>query len=63
MSEEQGKRFHQDIKTMEGRYQENRSITMIADYCYILHYVRYHRRQKQRYLDIQIDQLLRCSAN
>ena len=33
MSEEQGERFHQDIKTMETRYQGRWDCSMMADYC------------------------------
>lgn len=36
VSEEQGERFHQDIKTMERRYQGYWSINMMADYCWTL---------------------------
>lgn len=36
MSEEQGERFHQDIKTMEDRYQGRWDIHMMADYCWNL---------------------------
>ena len=32
-SEEQGEKFHQDIKVMEKRYQGRWNISMIADYC------------------------------
>lgn len=32
-SEEQGERFHQDIKVMERRYQGKWSINIMADYC------------------------------
>ena len=35
-SEEQGKRFNQDIKVMEQRYQGRQDGNMIADYCWIL---------------------------
>ena len=35
-SEEQGKRFHQDIKVMEERYQGRWDINMMADYCWCL---------------------------
>ncbi|CAH1105336.1 unnamed protein product [Psylliodes chrysocephalus] len=35
-SEEQGERFHQNIKEMERRYQGRWSITMMADYCWML---------------------------
>ncbi|KAK4875125.1 hypothetical protein RN001_011547 [Aquatica leii] len=34
--EEQGERFHQDIKTMEDRYQGRWCTHMIADYCWSL---------------------------
>ena len=35
-SEEQCERFHQDIKTMESRYQGRWDINMLADYCWCL---------------------------
>ena len=35
-SEEQGERFHQDIKVMKKRYQGRWNINMIADYCWSL---------------------------
>ena len=35
-SEEQGERFHQDIKVIEKRYQGRWNISMIADYCWSL---------------------------
>ena len=35
-SEKQGERFHQDIKTMETRYQGRWDINMLADYCWCL---------------------------
>lgn len=35
-SEEQGERFHQDIKCMEDRYQGRWNINMLADYCWCL---------------------------
>ena len=35
-SDEQGERFHQDIKTMEKRYQGRFDISMMADYCWNL---------------------------
>lgn len=34
LSEEQGERFHQDIKTMENRYQGRWDSHMMADYCW-----------------------------
>ncbi|GBO17822.1 hypothetical protein AVEN_213402-1 [Araneus ventricosus] len=36
ISEEQGGRFHQDIKEMERRYQGKWNVSMIADYCWML---------------------------
>jgi hypothetical protein len=36
ISEEQGERFHQHIKTMEARYQGRWDAHMMADYCWNL---------------------------
>jgi len=36
VSEEQGKRFHQNIKELKRRYQGRWSVTMMADYCLML---------------------------
>ena len=36
MSDEQGERFHQDIKEMETRYQGRWDAVMMADYCWTL---------------------------
>jgi hypothetical protein len=36
ISEEQGERFHQDIKEMERRYQGRWNMNMMADYCWML---------------------------
>ena len=36
VSDEQGERFHQDVKTVEEKYQEIWGIKMIADYCWNL---------------------------
>ena len=33
-SDEQGERFHQDLKVMEGRYKGRWDINMLADYCW-----------------------------
>ena len=33
VSEEQGERFHQDVKVMEERYQGQWNCNMMADYC------------------------------
>ena len=35
-SEEQGERFHQDLKEMERRYQGRWDVNMMADYCWML---------------------------
>ena len=35
-SEEQGERFHRDIRMMEERYQGRWDINMLADYCWCL---------------------------
>ena len=32
-SDEQGERFHQDLKVMEERYKGRWDINMLADYC------------------------------
>lgn len=37
VSEEQGERFHQDIKLMEKRYQGRWNSNMMGDYCWSLH--------------------------
>jgi hypothetical protein len=36
LSEDQGERFHQDIKEMERRYQGRWDVSMLADYCWSL---------------------------
>jgi hypothetical protein len=36
VSDEHGKRIHQDISNMEKRYQGKWSLSMLADYCWIL---------------------------
>ena len=33
-SDEQGERFHQEMKTMEERYEGKWSVGMLADYCW-----------------------------
>lgn len=35
-SEEQGERFHQDVRDIERRYQGRWDVTMLADYCWLL---------------------------
>jgi transcription elongation factor GreA-like protein len=34
VSEEQGERFHQDLKDVKRRYQERWNVNMMADYCW-----------------------------
>jgi hypothetical protein len=34
LSEEQGEKFHQDVKEMERRYQGRWDVSMMADYCW-----------------------------
>ena len=36
LNEEQGERFHQDIRIMEERYQGRWDVTFLADYCWCL---------------------------
>ena len=50
-SEEQGERFHQDITSMEKRYQGQWNVSMMADYCWSLkrsNTAVYHRRKSLR---------------
>jgi len=35
-SEEQGERFHQDIRVMETRYQGRWDVNMMADFCWTM---------------------------
>ncbi|GFW51876.1 uncharacterized protein TNCV_1188072 [Trichonephila clavipes] len=44
VSEEQGERFHQDIKEMERRYQGRWNVNMMADYCWM-----FTRTQPKKY--------------
>ena len=52
VSEEQGERFHQDIKVMEERYQGKWDSNKMADYCWNLKRdvpdVVHHRISKKR---------------
>src|SRR5678816_183966 len=59
-SEEQGKRFHQDVRTMEERYQGRWDINMMADYCWCLKRdepVKTHKRKAIRssFLNINLE--------
>ena len=50
-SEEQGERFHQDIRVMEERYQGRWDMHLMADYCWSLQRVcpdAPHTRQSYR---------------
>ena len=53
VSDEQGERFHQDISTMEKRYQGNWNPSMLADYCWTLQRdasdVEYKRKSTAKY--------------
>ena len=56
VSDEQGERFHQDIQTMEERYQGRYDTKMLADYCWSLKRdcvdVQYSRKShKRKFLD------------
>lgn len=57
VSEEQGERFHQDIKEMERRYQGKWSVTMMADYCCMLYRdlpeATYKRKSSKRSLEFK----------
>ena len=51
VSDEQGERFHQDIKVMEKRYEGRWDVNMMADYCWNLkrdHPTAEHRRQPRK---------------
>ncbi|EZA54308.1 hypothetical protein X777_06138, partial [Ooceraea biroi] len=48
VSEEQGEKFHQDIKEMERRYQGRWRATMLADYCWCLQRDEVNANHKRR---------------
>lgn len=50
LSEEQGERFHQDIREMERRYQGRWNTSMMADYCWMLcrESTEKHKRKSKR---------------
>jgi len=52
VSDEHGERFHQDISTMENRYQRKWSPAMLADYCWTVvrdaSDVQYKRQAKKK---------------
>ena len=52
VSEEQGERFHQDVKVMEERYQGRWNCNMMADYCWSLMRDAVHKRSatKRKFL-------------
>ncbi|GBM64476.1 hypothetical protein AVEN_194234-1 [Araneus ventricosus] len=57
VSEEQGERFHQDIKEMERRYQGKWNASMIADYCWMLQRYNpcefYNRKSDERTFEVK----------
>jgi len=52
VSDENGERFHQDISSMEKKYQGKRNCAMLADYCWTLaregHTMEYKRQAKRK---------------
>jgi hypothetical protein len=51
LSDEHGERFHQDISSMEKRYQGKWNCAMLADYCWTLASdapTMQYKRQKER---------------
>lgn len=46
LSEEQGERFHQDIKVMETRYKGRWGVNMMADYCWMLKRDGHHQHKR-----------------
>lgn len=50
VSEEQGERFHHDIKEMKRRYQGRWNVNMMGDYCCMLHCESPPSAQKQKSL-------------
>lgn len=58
VSDEHGERFHQDIKSIEERYDGKSRIKMMADYCWFLkeetdpqNYARKAKRSKNTWTD------------
>jgi hypothetical protein len=55
VSEDQGERFHQDIREMETRYQGRWNVNMMGDYCWLLHrddpQATYKRKSTKRSLE------------
>jgi hypothetical protein len=49
VSEEQGERFHRDIKEMERRYEGRWSVSMMADYCWMLKHDECDITHKRKY--------------
>jgi hypothetical protein len=48
VSEEQGERFHQDIKELGTRYQERWNVNIMGDYCWLLHRGDHKLRTKEK---------------
>lgn len=56
ISDEHGKRFHHDIKTMEKRYQGKWNPSMLADYCWCVQKqsdYNYSRQSKRKTFESQ----------
>jgi hypothetical protein len=48
LSEEQGERFHQDVKEMERRYQGRWDVSMMADYYWSIKREALHQEHKRK---------------
>jgi hypothetical protein len=48
LSEEQGERFHQDVKEMERRCQGRWDVSMMADYCWSIKREALHQEYKRK---------------
>lgn len=55
-SEEQGERFHQDLKEMERRYQGYWNAHMLADYCWCLKRETIHRSHNRKSMKRSFDE-------
>ncbi|UYV69547.1 hypothetical protein LAZ67_6003942 [Cordylochernes scorpioides] len=57
VSDERGERFHQDISSMEMRYQDKWSPIMLADYCWTLKSDEQQAKYRKNPLDITASSL------
>jgi hypothetical protein len=48
LSEEQGERFHQDVKEMEGRYLGRWDVSMMADYSWSIKRAALYQEHKRK---------------